>query len=172
VHANVTVDFRDAVLGTTLPLKLSNGESVTVRVPPGVSDGERVRVRGRGAPGMSGGPRGDMVLTIKVKAHPLFERDGDDLWLELPITIAEAYRGAQIRVPTPHGGVKLSVPAGAQGGQKMRLRGKGIQRRGREPGDLYVRFVVRYPTDDDPEVEGAIDKLADKVVDPRKDIRF
>jgi curved DNA-binding protein len=170
-ESQVVIDFVSAVKGTTLELT-RGGESVTVRIPPGANEGSRLRIAGQGHPGMGGGPAGDLLLTIHVTPHPHFTREGDDLHVEVPITIGEAYRGEKIRVPTPDGEVTLKVPVRTQSGQVMRLRGKGVARKGKDAGDLYVKFVVHVPTVDDPEVAKAIDALADKVADPRGDLRF
>ena len=172
--STVTIDFVDAVKGTTLKLtpRDSDKESLTVRIPAGADDGNRVRLKGKGAPGVNGGPPGDLLLSIKVTPHKHFERDGKEIYLDLPITIAEAYEGAQVQVPTPHGDVKLSVPKGTQSGQKMRLRGKGIVRKNKKPGDMYLRFLVVYPSSDDVGVKLAIAKLGAHTENPRSKIEF
>ncbi|MFT3773304.1 MAG: DnaJ C-terminal domain-containing protein [Minicystis sp.] len=170
-ESSVTIDFVSAVKGTQLQLQRGD-ESVTVRIPPGANEGSRLRIAGQGSPGMGGGPAGDLLLTIHVTPHPFFKREGDDLHLEVPVTLGEAYRGEKIRIPTPDGEVTLKVPAHTQSGQVMRLRGKGVTRKGKEPGDLYVKFIVHVPTSDDPEVAKAIDVLADKVPDPRTGLHF
>jgi curved DNA-binding protein len=173
VASSVALDFVDAIRGTTLKLAPSGGgEAVTVRIPPGAQDGSKVRVRGKGGAGRGGGAPGDLVLTLEVKPHKFFSRVGDDLYLDLPLTIGEAYHGAQVPVPTPHGEVKLRVPARTQSGQKMRLRGKGVHRKDHEPGDLYVRFQVIYPDADGEAVTEAIDELAKVTPDPRRGIAF
>ena len=105
-----------------------------------------------------GGPPGDLVLLIHVAPHPHFKREGLDLYLDLPITVGEAYRGAKARVPTPDGDVSLSVPKHAQSGQTVRLKGKGVQR-GKERGDLYVRFLIQLPTIESREVTQAVEVL-------------
>ncbi|MEM1030244.1 MAG: DnaJ C-terminal domain-containing protein [Myxococcota bacterium] len=169
--STVRISFSDAVLGTTLRLTpRSGGDPIQVRIPPGADDGSRVRVRGKGGSGVNGGPAGDLLLEIEVERHEHFTREGDDLYLDLPVTLVEAYRGAKIDVPTPQGEVKLTVPAGTQSGQKMRLRGKGVQRRGKPAGDLYVRFLVTYPTVE--EVAEAVEAIADHVGSPREGIAF
>src|SRR5690606_19360740 len=127
--ADVSVDFVSAINGTNIKIKVPGAEEeVTVRVPPGAGDGDKLRVAGRGTPGRGGGPPGDLLLTIRVEEHPFFKRDGLDLTLELPISVAEAYLGTKVRVPTPHGDVSLRVPAGAKSGQQVRLREKGVRR--------------------------------------------
>lgn len=173
VASVVTVGFKSAILGASLAMRLQEGgETVTVRVPAGAADGDKVRVPGHGAPGMMGGPPGDLILEIRVTPHPRFEREGLDLKLDVPITIGEAYRGAKVRVPTPYGAVTLTVPKRAQSGQTMRLAGKGVKR-GKKEGDLYVRFQVKLPTGDSSEIERAVE-LLDKAtgVDVRTGLEF
>jgi curved DNA-binding protein len=173
VASEVTVDFAQALAGISLKLRLQDGgEELTVRIPPGAADGDKVRLRGHGAPGPQGGPAGDLVLTIRVQPHPHFERDGLDLYLDLPISVGEAYRGAKIRVPTPQGDVTLTVPAHAQSGQALRLKERGVKR-GEKVGDLYVRFQVRLPEGESKELTRAIEVL-DKATSPelRASIRF
>jgi len=131
-----------------------------------------MRIPQQGGPGFGGGPSGDLLLTIHVTPHPFFRREGDDLYLDVPITIAEAYRGEKIRIPTPDGEVTLKVPQRTQSGQITRLRGKGVTRKGKEPGDLYVKFIVHVPTIEDPEVEKAVEMMANKVENPRVGLKF
>lgn len=159
LQSEVAVDFVSALRGAELKLRLQDGgDEVTVRVPAGAGDGDKVRVPGQGAPGFGGGPPGDLLLTIRVRPHQFFERSGLDLYLDLPITVGEAFRGAKVRVPTPDGPVTLSVPKHAQSGQVARLKGKGVKR-GENTGDLFVRFQIKLPTAASPEVEKAIDTL-------------
>lgn len=159
VASEITVDFVSALRGAEIRLRVQDGsEEVTVRIPPGAADGDRVRIAGHGAPGAFGGPPGDLLLAIRVKPHPHFERDGLELYLDLPITAGEAYKGAKVRVPTPYGDVTLTVPKHAQSGQVVRLKGRGVQRKG-ETGDLYVRFMIRLPDAESPELQSAIEAL-------------
>jgi curved DNA-binding protein len=112
------------------------------------------------------------LLTVHVKPHAFFKREGDDLHLELPITLTEAYEGAKVRVPTPEGEVTLKVPPRTQSGQLSRLRGKGVAKKGRPAGDLYVKFLVKIPTSDAPEVQQAMEALKGAVEDPRVGLEF
>ncbi len=170
--ADVTVEFAAAVRGTTLELRLQGtGAPISVRIPPGADEGSRVRISGQGATSPTGGPRGDLILTIHVKAHPYFRREADDLHLELPLALHEAYFGAKVRVPTFDGSVTLKVPERTQGGTVMRVRGKGVHRKGQEPGDLYVHFQIRLPTTDGADLSAIFHKLAEhQKDDPRRDI--
>lgn len=173
VEGEITIDFASAVRGTTVQLaRHGAGEPIQVRIPAGAEDGARVRIAGHGEPApVANGAPGDLLLTVHVRPHPRFRRDGDHLHLELPITIAEAYFGAKVRVPTFEGPVTMKVPAHAQGGQTMRLRGKGVARKGHEPGDLYVHFQIVVPTSDEPAVQRAIEEIAKaQPADPREGI--
>lgn len=159
LQSEVAVDFLSALKGAELKLRLQDGgDEVTVRVPAGAGDGDKVRVPGHGAPGAQGGPAGDLLITLRVRPHAFFERSGLDLYLDLPITVGEAYRGAKVRVPTLDGPVTLTVPKRAQSGQVARLKGKGVSRQG-QTGDLYVRFLIRVPEAASADVEKAIEAL-------------
>lgn len=171
IESSVTIDFASAVKGTQLEL-LRGEEKVAVRIPAGADEGSRLRIPGQGSPGRGGGPNGDLVLVVHVTPHERFEREGDDLHLDVPVTLGEAYLGGKIKVPTPDGEVTLKVPPRTQSGKVTRLRGKGVARKGKEPGDLYVRFIVHIPTGDEPEVVAAMEALADKVEDPRTELKF
>jgi curved DNA-binding protein len=170
--SEVTVDFASAIRGTTVSFQRERGEPVSVRIPPGADDGERVRVAGQGAPGAAGGPPGDLVITIRVRPHSHFERDGLDLYLDLPVSAGEAFHGTKVPVPTPGGEVSLKIPAHAQSGQTVRLKGRGVKRK-TEVGDLFVRLLVRLPDKENREVAAAIDAISDATAkDIRKGIEF
>jgi len=161
LESEVTIDFASAIRGATLQITPNGGGApVTVRIPPGADEGSRVRIAGQGASSPHHASRGDLLLVIHVSPHPYFRREGDDLHLDLPITVAEAYRGAKVRVPTIDGAVTLKVPEKTQSGSVLRVRGKGVARKGREPGDIFVHFQIRIPTETTPALEQAIDVLA------------
>jgi curved DNA-binding protein len=173
LESQVRIDFASAVRGTMVELRPrgGGGEPVMVRIPAGADEGSRVRIAGQGAPSQNGGPPGDLVLEIHVEPHPFFKREGDDLHLTLPITVSEAYKGGKVKVPTIDGSVTLKVPPRSQSGGVNRLRGKGVAKKGREPGDLYVHFAVQVPTVEDPKLESLIDELAKfETGDPREKI--
>lgn len=148
VTTELRVAFADAVLGAdrSFRMTLPDGKggqrtvSTQVKIPPGVREGQKLRLRGRGLEGERGGPKGDLFITVHVEAHAFFKRDGADILLDLPVTVGEAMRGAQVEVPTLGAPVKLSIPAGAQSGQKLRLRGKGGP-----GGDLLVQIMIQVP---------------------------
>lgn len=161
VEQELTVDFESAVRGTQIQMKRpGEAQPVTVRIPPGADEGSRVRIAGQGGASPNGGPNGDLILVIHVEPHPLFERKGDDLQLDVPITTSEAIKGAKVKVPTFDGSVSVKVPPGTQSGTKLRVRGKGIARKNREAGDLYVRFMVHVPQSSSPELTKLADELA------------
>jgi curved DNA-binding protein len=174
LESEITIDFASAVRGATLELRPqgTGGEPVTVRIPAGADEGSRVRIAGHGAPSTSGGSRGDLVLTIHVTPHTQFRREGDHLHLDLPVTIAEAFHGAKVKVPTVDGSVSLKVPAGTQSGSIVRLRGKGVAKKGRPAGDLFVHFMLQIPAAA-PEVGELVDRLATfQTADVRANIKL
>jgi molecular chaperone DnaJ len=148
-------------------------ETIRVNIPPGAEPGKRIRLRGKGEAGIRGGPAGDLYIVPRIRPHPLFTRSGRDLSMELPITIGEALRGATVEVPTPAGKVNVKIPAGAQSGQQLRLKGKGVAPHGQSPaGDLYLRLMIRVPKDNNiaPDIIDRIDRAYPE--DVRKDVRL
>jgi DnaJ-class molecular chaperone len=161
VSYQVRVPFLEAVLGTKQRLQLADGKTLEVQLPPGTDTGQTLRLKGQGLPGRGGAPAGDAFIEVTVEPHPLFSRDGNDILVELPITLYEAVLGATINVPTIDGRVSLKVPAGSNSGTQLRLRGKGVQAgKAGTRGDQYVRLVVMLPKEVDPELKAAIDKSA------------
>ena len=156
VEASTTLPFRHAVEGSTVTLSVE-GRRVTARIPPGVRDGQRIRLRGKGRPGENGGPAGDLVITVQVEPHPVFALDGRDLRITVPVTFAEAALGAEVDVPTLDGGtVRVKVPAGTPSGRTLRVRGRGVRAAAkgsggkggadeRPDGDLLVTVQVAVP---------------------------
>jgi DnaJ-class molecular chaperone len=169
VHYRLPVEFLEAVNGTTRRVTLSDGSTVEITVPPGARDGQLLRLAGKGGAGIGGGPPGDALIEINVKPHPLFKRKGDDIHLELPISLSEAVLGGRISVPTPTGKVAMSVPKGSNTGTVLRLRGKGVARPDGTRGDEYVRLKVVLPDKPDPELEKFVQGWATgKAHDPRR----
>lgn len=135
-------------------------EKLNVKIPAGVDDGSRIRLAGKGGAGRGGAPPGDLYIVTKIRPHPRLERRGQDLYLQVPVTIGEAMHGASIDVPTPDATVKLKVPAGSQSGSKLRLRGKGVPTmKGGTRGDLYVVLQVHVPPDGDESTREAVQAL-------------
>lgn len=127
--------------------RVKKRSKVKVSIPAGIDDGQQIRLSGKGEPGMNGGPPGDLFIVISVKPHEFFKREGDNIFLELPITFAQAALGDEVEVPTVHGNVKLKIPAGTQTGKTFRLRGKGAPNvRGYGYGDQHVKVRVVTPT--------------------------
>jgi DnaJ-class molecular chaperone len=160
VEAPLEVDFLDALRGAEVRIQLPGQGPLRVRIPAGARDGARVRVAGKGGPSPRGGPAGDLYLRLRVRPHPFFERDGDDLRVDLPVTLPEAILGAQVEVPTAHGSAKMTIPPRSRNGQTLRLRGKGAPRRSGGHGDLYVRIVVELPEGDDERLEALAQEMA------------
>lgn len=159
IASEVTIDFRDAVLGCTRELSLRSAEgerTLKVRIPAGVRNEGKIRLREQGGLGAHGGPAGDLVLKVKVTKHPYFSMRGKQLHVRVPVTPLEAYAGTKVTVPTPEGSVQLSIPAGSQNGSKLRLRGKGIQQKNKPKGDLIAHLEIVMPTDHSDEVEEAL----------------
>lgn len=161
IKSTLAVELLDAVIGRELQIVIPVGgekKKLKVTIPKGLDDGQKIRLKGQGGNSSGGGPPGDLLLEIKIKEDKDYERTGFDLIKSEAITVGQAYKGAQIPVSTPWGKVKLSIPAGTQGGQKMRLKGKGV-RKGNKKGDLYVQIVLRIPEKRDKETEKVIEKL-------------
>lgn len=134
-----------------------------VRIPPGVDNGSRVRLAGKGNAGRHGGSAGDLIITIQVTQHPFYRRHGNDLEMDLPVTYSEAALGAKVPVPTLDGTTLLKIPPGIQSGSRMRLKGKGIQApRGRARGDMIVEIQIAPPPTKDIEIRRLLKELDEK----------
>ncbi len=176
-EASMELSFKEALEGGERTLQIADGSggtrSIRARFPPGVRDGSKLRLRGQGR-SFRGEP-GDLVLTIEVAPHPHFSREGDDLHVTVPLTLSEACLGSKIEVPTPTGNVSLTIPAGTQGGSKMRLKGRGApipskNAKGKR-GDLYVHLQIRVPKELREEDRKAIEKI-EYDEDPRGNLAF
>ncbi len=161
---NLVVSPMAAIRGgeTTVDVRRPTGRTdrVSVRIPPGARDGGKLRLKGQGLPPSGGGPCGDLVVRLKIPLHTTLRRDEDDLEMDVPVTILEAMRGAKVTVPTPTGNVRVTVPAGCKPGQRLRLRGRGVQRPAR-PGDLYLVLTPVVPTNPDSDAIRAAEALED-----------
>jgi DnaJ-class molecular chaperone len=153
VHYRLPLEFLDAVNGGKQQITLPDGSALDVNIPPGTRDGQVLRLRGKGQPGIGGGPPGDALVEIEVRPHRIFTRKGDDIHVELPISLSEAVLGGKIKVPTPSGPVTMTVPKWANTGTVLRLRGKGAPRADGGRGDEFVTLKVMLPEKPDPELE-------------------
>ncbi len=169
LESELELEFLEAARGTQKQLALARPdaqggvvrENVTVRIPPGVDSGGRIRVPGKGSPGIGGGPPGDLYAKLRVRPHPVFRRDGRDLSVTLPVTVSEATLGAKVEIPTLDGKATVTVPPGTDGGARLRLRGKGIPGVGSAPaGDLYAVVQIRVPRELDDRGREAVAELA------------
>jgi len=169
----VTLTFAQAARGMTLPLQINRDgklETIDIKVPAGVKEGSRVRIKGRGQ--QAGGEPGDLFIVTKVLPHPYFRRDGLDVYLDLPISIYDALLGTKIEVPTLDGNVTLTISPGTSGGSKLRIKGRGAQRGG-EKGDQFVITRVIVPKILDEEDQTAIRKLQEKYpLNARADVHW
>jgi DnaJ-class molecular chaperone len=149
-------------------------ENIKVTIPAGVKEGSKIRVAGKGEPGLNGGPAGDLYLIIHVKPHPFLKREGDKLHMEVPVTIREAMAGATINLPTVAGQIKVKIPPKSQNGQTLRLKGQGaVNPKTKRRGDLMVKLIVKVPqTDDKRMLEAAREMDGHYKEDLRKDIRL
>jgi len=168
VTGTVTITLNEAATGTTRRVSLPSGKEIEVKIPVGLADGQTIRLKGQGLPGPGGS--GDALITVSISKHPVFERDGQDLRLELPVTLYEAVLGGKVRVPTLDGAVEMAIPAGTNSGRVLRLKGKGMPSKS-GAGDLYATVRIVLPEKGDAELEELMKKWRDqKSYDPRRDI--
>jgi DnaJ-class molecular chaperone len=176
IEHTVTVSFEEALHGTSREVILQSSagpqaaERIEVRIPAGVTDGQRIRVRGKGQDGLGG--RGDLMIRCQVQAHPYFRRDGRDVLLDLPLTFTEATLGTRVEIPTPDGPTVLTVPAGTSSGAKLRLRGRGVKDpRGAAPGDMYAIVRITVPKQVAPRTRELLEELERETdLKPRQDL--
>ncbi len=171
LHYQLAIEFLDAVNGATKRLTLPDGGTLDVTIPPGIEAGQILRLRGKGAPSLGEGAPGDALVEISVNPHRFFSRHGDDIHLDLPITLTEAVLGSRVRVPTPTGAVTLTVPKGSNTGAMLRLKGKGVPRTGGH-GDELVKLKVMLPSEPNGELEAFLaDWKPGTNYDPRRDMQ-
>ena len=169
VHYRLSIDFLESVTGASKRLTLPEGGTLDVTIPPGLVGGQTLRLKGKGAPGAGIGGPGDALIEVKVLPDPRFVRDGDNISLEVPISLTEAVLGGQIRVPTPAGEVIVSVPKGSNTGTTLRLKGRGAPRRGGGSGDELVKLKVVLPKGSHPDLEAFVSSWAKgKEFNPRE----
>ena len=155
VRYRMEVDFLDAANGGRRRVTMSDGRSLDLAIPAGVTSGQTLRLKAQGLAGAGGGPAGDALVELTVGAHRVFRRDGDDIRMDLRISLAEAVEGGKVPVGTPSGAVSLTIPPGSNSGEILKLRGKGVQTRP-NPGDLLVRLLIVLPQKDDAELRAFI----------------
>jgi len=175
IEHSATISFERAARGCTIPMQLNREgsiETIDLKIPSGVREGSRVRLRGKGQPSMSGGNAGDLYITTRVIEHPYYRRDDLDVYMDLPVSIYEAILGAKVDVPTLDGRVSLTVPPGTSSGAKLRIKGRGI-RRGSDIGDQLVVIRVMVPRNLEDSQRQLVERLAQQVpVYARGDVRW
>jgi DnaJ-class molecular chaperone len=169
MHYRLPIDFVESITGANKRLTLPDGSTLDVKIPPGLVDGQTLRLKGKGAPGAGKGGAGDALIEVEVLPDRRFTRDGDDISLEVPISVTEAVLGGRIRVATPTGDVTVTVPKGSNTGTTLRLKGKGAPHRGGGHGDELVKLKVMLPKSD-PELEAFVTNWSKgKEFNPRED---
>jgi len=169
IHARLDIDFLDAVNGATKRVTLPDGSTVDVTIPPGTREGQVLRLRGKGSPGMGGGAPGDLMVEVSVGEHRHFTRRDDDILLDLPVSITEAVLGGKVEVPTPAGPVMVTVPKGSNSGTVLRLKGRGVKKRDGSRGDAFVTLRLVLPDKPDAELEAFAERwAAGKAQNPRE----
>ena len=150
VRAQLEIDIEEAIAGAKRRLAFSDGRTLEVTIPKGAADGQVLRLKGQGAPGRSG--PGDALIELVLRPHPIYRRDGDNLAMDLPVSVPDAVLGGKVEAPTPDGPVTLSIPAGSNSGSVLRLKGKGMVGAAGRRGDLMARLVVTLPDKPDAEL--------------------
>jgi DnaJ-class molecular chaperone len=174
----VEVPFRTAVTGGEVSLRLvrpgRKAETLAVKIPAGIDDGQTIRLRGQGEPSTTGGTNGDLLITVRIATDSHYRRDGLDLIVRLPVTIAEAALGAKVDVPTPHGVITLKVPAGTSSGTRLRAKGQGIKKSDGSTGDLYAEVLIMIPKQINDQAAELIRQLDERLKqhDPRHDLQW
>src|SRR5215211_3024708 len=173
----LTIPFSSAVLGgeAALTVQRQNGnlETIKVKIPAGIDDGKKIRLRGQGEPGGDGGPAGDILLTIRVSPHPHFRRTSNRLDVRVPVTLAEAAQGATIDVPTPHGTISLKVPPNTSSGKRLRIKGHGVRPANHAAGDLFAEIEIELPENLTEEERKQLAEISNRHPQPvRRELRW
>lgn len=176
IRHDLQVPFSSAVIGgeARLNIKRPTGkvESIAVKIPAGIETGKTIRLRGQGEPGPNGGSPGDIMITVRVAPHPCYQRRGNNLELQVPVTLAEAALGSKVDVPTPNGTITLTVPPGTSSGKRLRVKGHGVQTQD-NPGDLYAEIQIVLPNTIDKESAALIRKFGEAhPMNPRTDLQW
>jgi len=177
LHAEVEIPFATSINGGEVPLDIQRpsgkGGALNVKIPPGIEDGKKIRLRGQGEPAVRGGTPGDLLLTVHVAPHPCFQRRGNHLHVKLPVTLSEAALGAKVDVPTPRGAVALRIPPGTSSGAKLRVKGHGVPSARGPDGDLLAEVQIVLPETLDEASREAIRRLDDRYAhDPRANLQW
>ena len=177
IRHEITVPFRTAISGgeASLSLRRASGkqETVTVKIPAGMEEGQTIRLRGQGNPGDRGGENGDIMLTVQVSPHPQFRRNGIRLEITVPVTLAEAAQGTKIDLPTPQGVITLTIPPGTSSGAKLRVKGHGVQPQGKPAGDLLAEVQIVLPESLSKEDQATLAEVSSRYEQsPREDLRW
>ncbi len=171
-HYRLRVDFLDAVQGGKKSLTLENNKTLNVTIPANVKEGQKIRLKGQGGSGIGGGPMGDAIIEISIIPHEFFRCEGNDIHLDLPITLEEAVLGEKVNIPTIDGKVTMTIPKGSSSGRIMRLKGKGAPvPKSKTRGDQYVKLQIMLPAEPDEDLEKAIKKWAKNKAQDTQDIR-
>lgn len=179
IEQEITLGFEQALWGTTLRLQIDRPgargstykQTIDVKIPPGVKDGSRIRIKGKGQPAAGGAAPGDLYIVVRIKPHQYFRRRDNDIYLDVPITVAEATLGAKITMPTIDGPTTVTIPPGTSGGQKLRLRNKGApDSKTKVRGDQYAVIRIVVPQSIDKHLESALRQLDQTGDNPRKDL--
>jgi DnaJ-class molecular chaperone len=177
LQSELRIPFRTAVEGGTMSLRVrrhgGKAETIDVKIPAGIEDGKTIRLRGQGDPSPNDGPPGDLLITVRIDPHPNFRRDGLDLIVRVPVTLAEAALGAKVDVPAPQGEISLKVPAGTSSGTRLRAKGQGIRKPDGSSGDLYAEIMIAIPRSLDAASEKLVRDLSSRIdFDPRAELRW
>lgn len=161
IRYELAVDFLDAVKGAKRRVAMTDGKGLDITLPKGLRDGQTIRLKGKGLPGSNGGAPGDALVTITVRPHSTFRRDGDDIHMTQPIPLVDAVLGGKIQVPTIDGSVALTVPENSSSGRVLRLKGRGVKRDGKPAGSLYVTLQIVLPSPADPDLAAFLRRQRD-----------
>jgi DnaJ-class molecular chaperone len=170
VRYQMTVDFMEAANGARRRVAMPDGRSLDIAIPKGLKDGQTLRLKGQGQPGIGGGPAGDALVTISVEPHKFFERRGDDIHVTLPVTLHEAVLGAKVKVPTIGGAVALTIPENANTGDVLRLKGRGVAPASGPAGDQYVTLKLVLPEQPEEKLKTFLRDNPGQAYHPRKDM--
>lgn len=168
VSYRLEIDFLDAVNGAAKQLQMPDGSEIKVTIPPGTRDGQVLRLKGKGQPGINEGAPGDALIEVIVRLHPLFTRKADDIHLELPISLADAVLGGKVEAPTTTGRVTVTIPKGSNSGTVLRLKGKGVRRADGTHGDQFITLKIMLPERPDPELEKFVASWSGRHSKPRQ----